>query len=108
MRIDNIKEIANINEKPKFPIILIGNKLDLKEEEIKVREVTEEEAKKKCEEYDVFWGGEISFKNIEYEKLIELIKGYVNEIYNQIGEKTQKYQPLKKRKQKRKNDCYLI
>ena len=49
--------IGNNNNESKYAIVLIGNKLDLVEEEIKPREVEEDEAKQICEKYDMEWGG---------------------------------------------------
>ena len=65
--------------------MLIGNKLDLINKKEKERQVTEEEAIKMCNQFNIIWGGEISVKEIEYNTLIELIKKFTIELYNKIG-----------------------
>ena len=82
--VNSIKEAIEGN-KSKYAIILIGNKLDLVEEELKEREVTEEEAKEACEQYKMIWGGETSTKKITMEKLNELFSDYVNKVYKKVG-----------------------
>ena len=44
----------------------------------------------------MIWGGEQSAKEIKFEDLQELFKGYVRQIYERIGEKKQGKQNLKK------------
>jgi len=80
-------DIVEASEQKKICIILIGNKFDLIGKEGKKREVTEEEAKSFCEKYNLVWGGEISVKNMEQDKLKQLFEIYVKEIYNIVGEK---------------------
>ena len=64
--ITSIREAIGINNnESKYGIILIGNKLDLVEEQIKERQVTEEEASDICKKFDMLWGGEKSIKSIE-------------------------------------------
>ena len=45
--------------------MIIVNKLDLVKNKEKEREVGEDDAKNICEKYNVIWGGERSFKEIE-------------------------------------------
>ena len=66
--IDSIKESSlYLKEKKKFAIVLIGNKLDLVEKQIKERQVFEDEAKELCNQNDIIWGGEQSLKDLDYE-----------------------------------------
>ena len=69
--------------------MLVGNKLDLINKKEKERQVSEEEAIKICNHFNMIWGGEISVKEIEYNKLIELIKKFVIDLYKEIGIKPQ-------------------
>ena len=103
--IDSIRESLGKEKETKYVIILIGNKLDLIEEGIEERQVSEDEAKKICEEYDMKWGGERSIKSIDINELTALYEGYVKEIYKVVGEnsfakqkkeKGIKYKPKKK------------
>ena len=93
--VNSIKEAIEGNES-KYAIILIGNKLDLVEEEKKERQVTEEEAKEACETYKMIWGGERSTKTIKFEELNELFAEYVKEVYKKVGIKVTGKQTSKK------------
>ena len=77
----------NIKDKNKCVIILIGNKLDLIEKENNLRKVKEEEAKEICSNNYLFWGGEISIKNIDINELKELFEVYIKKIYEKVGDK---------------------
>lgn len=67
----------------KYLIILLGNKLDL--DQSGLRKVPTELAEKKCEELNVFWGGELSVKDSSLEELTEKFKDYTKEVYKIIG-----------------------
>ena len=84
--IDMIKRSFGDSDKIKYVAFLIGNKANLKEAKNE-REITEEEAIKICENYDMIWGGEHNFKDMDNNKLTELFGEYVKEIYKRIGEK---------------------
>ena len=105
--IDNIDESLGYQENSKYIIILIGNKNNLNEDEGKVREISEDEAKKKCEEYNILWGGEINIKTIGINELLELFKGYVKKVYEKVGIKPIKKQDVKKipEKKKKRKKC---
>ena len=105
--VNNIKDAVNSSENSNYVVILIGNKLDLVEEGKEERVVTVEEAKSACREYNLYWGGEISTKNIKLDKLTENLKEYVEEIYYKVGEKSGGVQKTKTlySKKKKKNFC---
>ena len=109
--IESIKELLGIDKSNKQVIILIGNKLDLVEEEPSVREVTEEEAIQMCDKYNMIWGKEQSIKSIDNNELNSLFESYVNEIYQVVGKKENKGQSskeiinTKKQKKKKKGGC---
>jgi len=95
--IKSIREaIGDNSSESKYAIVLIGNKSDLVEEEIKEREVSGDEAKKICEKYEMLWGGEQSIKSIDLETLTKLFETYVTEIYKKVGEKKTNKQLTKK------------
>ena len=71
----------------KYVIMLIGNKLDLIDDKVKTRQVTEEEAKILCEKHNIIWGGEKSFKNMNKNEIEEMMKEFIKEIYNKNSEK---------------------
>jgi small GTP-binding protein len=95
--ISSIREaIGNNSNESKYATILIGNKLDLIEEQLKERAVTEEEASEICKKYDIVWGGEKSIKSISFEELTKLFEDYVIDIYKRVGEKKSVKQTTKK------------
>ena len=89
--IESIKDSLDYNNEEKYGIVLIGNKLDLIEEGILERQVTEDEAKLMCEKYDMIWGGEQSLKILDFEDFINLIGEYTGEIYKIIGDNEHKH-----------------
>ena len=72
-----------------------------------MREISEDEAKKKCEEYNLLWGGEINIKTISINELLELFKGYVKKVYEKVGIKPIKKSVVKKitEKKKKRKKC---
>ena len=108
--ISSIREaIGNNSNESKYATILIGNKLDLIEEQLKERAVTEEEAREICKKYDIVWGGEKSIRSISFEELNKLFEDYVIDIYKRVGEKKSVKQTTKKlakgKSSKRPNGC---
>ena len=110
MWIESIRQNMGSNDVSKYAMILIGNKSDLIEEEIKERKVTEDEAKQICEKYDIIWGGEQSIRSIGFEELRKLFDEYVIKIYKKIGEKKSwkesvKIKNIKEKETKKKGFC---
>ena len=96
------------NNKNKYIIVLLANKLDLVNENPEMRKVEEKEAEEKCKEFDIIWGGECSAKDFTLEELEEKFKYYTKEIYNKIGNTIVKSQTAKKIgsiKKKKKGFC---
>ena len=103
--IDQIKQSIGGKGESKYVIILVGNKLDLVNEDESNRTVKEEEAKDACEKYKIIWGGEQSMKDIKFDELNKLFEKYVKIVYNIIGEKNigkQIQKDIKKYKKKRR------
>ena len=105
--IESIKDSLGRNKDSKYAVVLIGNKLDLAEENPDDRQVTEEEAQKICKEYEMIWGGEQSIKSISFEELTKLYGEYVEEIYHVVGVNSCTQQKLKKgiKYKKQKKGC---
>ena len=108
--IDSIYDSLGNQENSKYIIILIGNKVDLIGVEDYKRETTEDEAKQKCEENNLLWGGECSAKTNSDSELLELIKGYVKKIYEKVGPKIVTKQVVKKiaERKKKKGKCLFL
>jgi len=106
MWIDSIHESIGNHETSKYIIILIGNKIDLIGVDGRTRAVEESEAIAKCQETKLNWGGECSAKTFTADDLKNLIKGYINKIYEKIGSKASNHQHSKQlaknNKQKKK------
>ncbi len=82
-----IKSIKNsvVNYENKYIVFLMGAKLDLVNDEKMEREVTEEEAKQLCKDYDLVWGGECSSKKFTDEQYKEIFKGFIKKLYEKVG-----------------------
>ena len=106
--IESIKTSASTIDNNKYSIFLIGTKIDLVENDQKEREVELNDAQKKCEEYDLEWGGECSNKDFTAEQYIEIFKGFIQIIYKKIGFKKfvqQSMLKLKNKQKKKKSNC---
>ena len=99
---DTLGEDNNENEN-KYIIILLGNKLDLAENE--GRNVPIELAKEKCKEFDIIWGGECSAKDTPMEELKKQFELYTKEIFNKIGYNVARKTITPKIKKKEKTKC---
>ena len=85
---DGILIIYDITNRQSFENVKMWiNKLDLIEKENNLRKVKEEEAKEICSNNYLFWGGEISIKNIDINELKELFEVYIKKIYEKVGDK---------------------
>ena len=97
----------SLGESKDYLVVLIGNKLDLAEESTELRQVTLEEAEKKCKESNIYWGGECSAKNFTEDQLKELFTTFTQEIYKKVGICTVKEQGqvVTKKNPKKKSFC---
>ena len=107
--IDSINEAMNDKESEhKFACILVGNNLDKIKNDGNLRKVTEEEARSKCDKYGLIWGGELSIKDMSYDEIIHIFKGYVKEIYKRVDEHSPKYDQTSKEKKQKKKNCSIF
>ena len=91
------------NDQDKYIIILLGNKLDLAVGDD--RRVTTDEAIKKCDDFDILWGGECSAKDFTVEELTNKFKKYTKEIYYKIGRNVQRDSTATKSVKNEKKKC---
>ena len=94
--IDSIHESIGNHENSKYVIFLVANKIDLIGVDGRERCVKEEDAEAKCRENKLIWGGECSAKTFSSEDLKELLKNYIQKIYEKLGPKTVSQQISKK------------
>ena len=109
--IESVQDCLGKTSDSSYAMILIGNKLDLVEERIEERQVTEDEAKQMCEKYDMIWGGEQSIKNLDFGAFTKLFEKYIREIYKRVGENKSVNLHLKKlvkikKKEKKLFSCF--
>ena len=100
--IKNIYDAIGKTNSP-FPILLLGNKLDLIENNGKEREVGTEDGEKKCEEHNITWGGECSVKDFTLDKFKKIMQDFVCNVYNKIGKKSKNQHTKMIGKAKKKN-----
>ena len=77
--------IENLGNKENYLIILLGNKIDMIDENKDKRQVEEKEAKDYCTTNNILWGGEVSAKDFDLEKLKSLFQEFIEEMYKKIG-----------------------
>ena len=109
--IESIKTSASDIDYSKYSVLLLGSKIDLVESGKKEREVDIEDAKSKCDDFKLEWGGECSNKDFTQEKYIEIFKDFVKIIYKRVGAKEFKQQAsikLEIKPKKRQNNCPCI
>ena len=110
---DNLDEWINgvkesLGSENSYLIFLIGNKLDLVEENPDKREVTTEEGENKCKENGIIWGGECSAKSYTEEKFKEMFQKYSELIFQKVGYVSNKGEVVKNNngeKIKKKSKC---
>ena len=109
--IESIKTSASDIDYSKYSVLLLGSKIDLVESGKKEREVDIEDAKSKCDDFKLEWGGECSNKDFTQEKYIEIFKDFVKIIYKRIGAKEFKQQAsikLEIKPRKKQSNCPCI
>ena len=65
--------------------MLLGNKLDIAEENKEQRMILKEEAEKICSEQGIYWGGECSAKAFDENKFKEIFEKFMKQIYLKLG-----------------------
>ena len=85
--LNSIKEVLSDWKASDYLILLLGNKLDLIEQEEIERKVELDEAKNKCENNGIQWGGECSAKNFTDSDFINLFQEFAVNIYKKLGDK---------------------
>ena len=83
----SIKDSLSDWKRTGYIVMLLGNKLDIAEENKEQRMILKEEAEKICNEQDIYWGGECSAKTFDENKFKEIFSKLVKQIYLKLGEK---------------------
>ena len=110
----SIKDSLSDWKRTGYIVMLLGNKLDIAEENKEQRMILKEEAEKICNEQGIYWGGECSAKTFNDSQIKEIFEKFIIKIYNKIGDENnvnemknqQKFLiQQQKRKKKRRNAC---
>ena len=80
--LDSIKELLSDWKKEGYAVMLLGNKLDIVENNINERQVLIEEAEKLCAEQDIYWGGECSAKIFDIKQWREIFENFIKLIFS--------------------------
>jgi len=103
--LDSIQENLSDWEKSDYLIMLIGNKLDLVNEDENERKVNIEEVNNKYENRGIMLGGECSAKDFSKSQIEDLFKNFTINLYNKIGNKNNKKSPKLEIISKPKKKC---
>jgi Rab family protein len=82
--LESIKEAISDWKKSNYIVMLLGNKLDVAQEDPEKRQVNIEDAKKFCSDNGIFWGGECSAKTFNEDKIKEIFEKFVKEVFIKI------------------------
>ena len=64
--------------------MILGNKVDIAEEDEKKRAVTFEEGQNICINNGIYWGGECSAKTFEVSQIKEIIETFLKQVYTKL------------------------
>jgi len=101
----SVKDILSDWRKSKYLIIVLGNKLDLVENNIEARQIKTEEGEKLCDNEEIIWGGECSAKDFTDEQFLDLFKDFTKKIYKKSGDSNSRDSVRIKRKKTKKMKC---
>ena len=103
--LDDIKEKLSDWKTGKYLIALLGNHLDLVEEDQSKREVTEEEAVSFCEECGIYWVGECNLKSFSQNQLTDMLLSIWKKYVEKFGIKEAPIK-IEPKLMKKKNKCH--
>ena len=103
--LDDIKDKLSDWKTGKYLIALLGNHLDLVEEDQSKREVTEEEAVSFCEECGIYWVGECNLKSFSQNQLTDMLLSILKKYVEKCGIKEAPIK-LELKLLKKKNKCH--
>ena len=83
--LDSIKDSLSDWKRSGYIVMLLGNKLDIAEENKEQRMILKEEAEKMCSEQGIYWGGECSAKTFDENKFKEIFEKFMKQIYLKLG-----------------------
>jgi len=107
--LDSIKDSLSDWKKSGYMVMLLGNKLDIAEDNKEERKIRKEEAEKICNEQKIYWGGECSAKTFDENQLNEIFIKFMKQIYLKLGNDDNKNKSQISKKlatpKKKRTDC---
>ena len=109
--LDSIKESLSDWKRSGYIVMLLGNKLDIIEEDFSKREVLYEEAQRICLEQGIYWGGECSAKTFDNDQIKEIFEKFMKQIYLKLKDDDNEKERQKKasisivKEKKKKANC---
>ena len=82
----SIKDSLSDWKRTGYIIMLLGNKLDIAEEDPETRMIMTEEGENICSEKGIYWGGECSAKTFDESQLKEIFAKFIKQVYNKLRE----------------------
>ena len=95
----------SLGESNNYLVVLLGNKVDLVNNEPDKRQVTTEEAENICKEKNIYWGGECSAKDFTEEQLKDMFTKFTEEMYKKVGTNIVKGAIVKNDPKPKKSKC---
>ena len=83
--LDSIKDSLSDWKNSGYIVMLLGNKLDIAEENMEARMILTEEAETLCLENQIYWGGECSAKTFDENHLKKIFENLLKQIYLKLG-----------------------
>ena len=111
--LDSIKESLSDWKKSGYIVMLLGNKLDIAEENPETRMIMTKEGENICSQKGIYWGGECSAKTFDGNKIKEIFEKFIKQIYLKLGNdvnnnKNQTSKKLIAYKKRKKTCCSSI
>ena len=80
----SISDIISNHNSENYLVMLLGNKLDLANENKESRKVFAEEGEEICKKYNFDWGGECSAKDFTAQQFKDLVKNFVKKMFSNM------------------------
>ena len=103
--LDDLKDKLSDWKTGKYLIALLGNHLDLVEEDQTKREVTKEEVKSLCEDFGIYWAGECNLKSFSQNQLTDMLLNIWKKYVEKFGIKEAPIK-IEPKLMKKKNKCH--
>ena len=106
MWLDSIKDVLSDWKSSDYLIMVLGNKKDLVDDGTNERAINENEAKQKCDETGIIWGGECSAKEFTKDQFLQILENFTKSLYQTVGEKKSSKQHSKQiGRYRKKGEC---